>query len=1176
MKSIINPLNDLETFNDIINKIKLNISPIYVSGTADSQKSHLIYSVYSELSKKINEENIKIIITYNEMKAKSIVDDMKFFEGGENVFLYPSKDVIFYNADVHSNDIIKERIKVIGKILEGNKITIVSSIEALLDPLIEKEIFEESIIYWKIGSIVDVKNIAKKLSFMGYERTEQVESKGQFAIRGGIIDIFTFDADYIYRIELWDDEIDSLRLVNADTQRSLENIDYISILPAREIVVNEHNVKRAIKEISKDRDELIKKFKDINRIEEKDRIEFISKELLTKVKNQGNFNGIEGNIKYYYEKTYSILDYINNPIIFIDEPNKVKERWENIKKEFNESMINRYEKGYLLTGQINIVHNINDIIRKIESNKCIVLSTLFQKEELIKYNLKVQLNIKSINSYHNNFDVLKKDLKYWVNNKFRILLLSASKTRAERMVRLLNDNGIESYYVTKYNDDLPKGVVAVSRGSLHKGFEYPDIKFIIITESELISKKKKKKEKKAKHKYAIESFTDLKVGDYIVHDNYGVGIFKGIEKIEIDGVSKDFIKISYRDDGNLYIATNQLDVIQKYIGAEGKKPKLNKLGTNEWKKAKAKVKKAVEELAKDLIELYAKREVKKGHVFNKDTLWQQEFEEMFPYEETDDQVNAIEETKKDMESSKIMDRLICGDVGYGKTEIAIRAAFKAVQEGKQVAYLVPTTILAQQHYNNFNQRMKDFPIRIEMLSRFKTVKEQKTIIEETNKGLVDIVIGTHRLISNDVKFKDLGLLIVDEEQRFGVAHKEKIKKLKENVDVLTLTATPIPRTLHMSLIGIRDMSILEKPPEERYPIQTYVLEHNEELIKDAIYRELSRGGQVYYVYNRVNNISEVAKRIAALVPEANVSYAHGQMRERQLENIMFDFINGEIDILVSTTIIETGLDIQNANTIIIQDADRMGLSQLYQLRGRVGRSNRVAYAYLMYKRDKILKETAEKRLQAIREFTEFGSGFKIALRDLEIRGTGNILGESQHGHMEAVGYDMYCKLLKKAVNHFNNEDEKEEFETTIDINISAYIPDTYIKNEIHKIEAYKKIATIEKEDDYIDIQDELIDRYGDLPNSVKNLLEIALIKSMANKLDIISIEVKNNNIILEIKKDANLNPDKIPDLIVKYKERLKFTIKDKPYFSYKLNKEEQKEIFRYIKTMLQSINELKY
>lgn len=1176
MKAIINPLNDLDTFNDIINKLKSNISPIYVSGTVESQKSHLIYSVYSELSKKINEENIKIIITYNEMKAKSIVDDMKFFEGEENVFLYPSKDVIFYNADVHSNDIIKERIKVIDKILEEDKITIVLSIEALLDPLIEKEIFEESILHWEIGSIVDVKNIAKRLSFMGYERTEQVESKGQFAIRGGIIDIFTFDADYIYRIELWDDEIDSLRLVNADTQRSLQNMDYISILPAREIVVNEDNIKRAIKEISKDRDELIKRFKGLNRIEEKDRIEFISKELLTKVKNQGNFNGIEGNIKYYYEKTYTILDYINNPIIFIDEPNKVKERWENIKKEFDESMINRYEKGYLLTGQINIVHNINDIIRKIENHKCIVLSMLFQKEELIKYNFKVQLNTKSINSYHNNFDVLKKDLKYWANNKFRILLLSASKTRAERMVRLLNDNDIESYYVTKYNNDLPKGVVAVSRGSLHKGFEYPDIKFIIITESELISKKKKKKEKKAKHKYAIESFTDLKVGDYIVHDNYGVGIFKGIEKIEIDGVSKDFIKISYRDDGNLYIATNQLDVIQKYIGAEGKKPKLNKLGTNEWKKAKAKVKKAVEELARDLIELYAKREVKKGHVFNKDTLWQQEFEEMFPYEETDDQVNAIEETKKDMESSKIMDRLICGDVGYGKTEIAIRAAFKAVQEGKQVAYLVPTTILAQQHYNNFNQRMKDFPIRIEMLSRFKTVKEQKTIIDETNKGLVDIVIGTHRLISNDVKFKDLGLLIVDEEQRFGVAHKEKIKKLKENVDVLTLTATPIPRTLHMSLIGIRDMSILEKPPEERYPIQTYVLEHNEELIKDAIYRELSRGGQVYYVYNRVNNISEVAKRIATLVPEANVSYAHGQMRERQLENIMFDFINGEIDILVSTTIIETGLDIQNANTIIIQDADKMGLSQLYQLRGRVGRSNRVAYAYLMYKRDKILKETAEKRLQAIREFTEFGSGFKIALRDLEIRGTGNILGESQHGHMEAVGYDMYCKLLKKAVNHFNNEDEKEEFETTIDINISAYIPDMYIKNEIRKIEAYKKIATIEKEDDYIDIQDELIDRYGDLPNSVKNLLEIALIKSMANKLDIISIEVKNNNIILEIKKDANLNPDKIPDLIRKYKERLKFTIKDKPYFSYKLNIEEQKEIFRYIKTLLQSINELKY
>jgi transcription-repair coupling factor (superfamily II helicase) len=804
-----------------------------------------------------------------------------------------------------------------------------------------------------------------------------------------------------------------------------------------------------------------------------------------------------------------------------------------------------------------------------------MLSSLLTTKKVLPCEENLQLNVKSINVYHQNFELMIKDLSYYIKHKYRVVLLTASTTRAKRLHELFEENELPSYLIKEFDSELLVGKIAIAFGNIHKGFEYPDIRFAVMAETDLVGTKHVSKKRKFDKGKKIDHFTELKVGDYIVHEHHGVGVFQGIETIDIDQISKDFIKISYRDNGNLYISTNQLNAIQKYIGAEGKAPKLNKLGTAEWKKTKAKVRGAVEELATDLIELYAKREQTNGYVYSSDTLWQQEFEELFPYDETDDQLNAIDDTKKDMESTKIMDRLICGDVGYGKTEVAIRAAFKAVQDGKQVAYLVPTTILAQQHYNNFVQRMKDFPIRVDMMSRFRTKKEQSVTIDALERGTVDIVIGTHRLVSKDVVFKDLGLLIIDEEQRFGVAHKEKIKQLKEDIDVLTLTATPIPRTLHMSMIGIRDMSILEEPPEERQPIQTYVLEHNDELIKDAIHREIARQGQVYYVYNRVKDIDEVALKIGAMVPEAVVDFAHGQMSERELEDKMIDFINGDIDVLVSTTIIETGLDIQNVNTIIIQDADHMGLSQLYQLRGRVGRSSRLAYAYLTYKRDKILQEVAEKRLKAIKEFTEFGSGFRIAMRDLEIRGAGNILGQSQHGHMDAVGYELYCKLLEEAVKHKKGFKPGDVFETTIDISINAYIPPTYIQDEVQKISSYKKIASIRDLKDLEDMQDELIDRYGELPNPVLNLLEVAYIKSYANSLSIISIEEKNHNILLEIKKDADIDPSKIPALILKDTKHRRFTINEKPYFTLILDKSERPKVLDYIKSLLQDINELK-
>lgn len=1165
MKSLNQPLSKLEAFSIARDRIRYKDTPVAIYGAIDSQKCHLMSALC--------DSDQKLIITYNDVRAREIYEDMKFFE--EDVFLYPAKDVIFYSADVHSNDIAQARMNVFRQLMEEKKGTVILSADALVDRLLSPERIKETVIECMVGENLETTGLGQRLIYMGYKRVEQVENRGQFTIRGGIIDIFPLTERDMVRIELWGDEVDSIRKVNAETQRSTTSLEAVSIYPAREIVVTDAGIKAAIKNIEKDFKATLKAFDGADP-EYRERLERHYDDLIYKVKGEGNFNGIEGNVHYYYDDLVTVFDYFDEPMVFLDEPLRVKERFGTLFGEFNESMRGRYEKGYLLKKQVDVLHRESELIKQMEKRPLVILSTLSHKESLIHPKHKVEVQVRSTNPYHNSFDMLIKDIKYWLDHNYRIMLLSASKTRAERMSNMLRDRDIKAHTMFDKDGELAPGVVTVSYGSLHKGFEYPQIQTVVLTETELVGKQKKKRKKKFKDGKKLQSFNDLKPGDYVVHENHGVGVFKGTEKIEIDGIAKDFIKISYKDDGNLYVATTQLDVIQKYISAEGKKPRINKLGSSEWKKTKARVKGAVEEIAKELTTLYAKRESKKGHQYAKDSMWQQEFEEMFPYDETDDQLTAIEETKKDMESDGIMDRLICGDVGYGKTEVAIRAAFKAVQDGKQVAYLVPTTILAQQQYNNFVQRMKDFPVKVEMLSRFRTASEQRKIIENLRKGLVDIVIGTHRLVSKDIIFKDLGLLIVDEEQRFGVKHKETIKHMKDTVDVITLTATPIPRTLHMSLIGIRDMSVLEDPPEERHPIQTYVLEHNDELIKDAIYRELGRNGQVYYVHNRVKDIDEVAAKIAKLVPEANVSFAHGQMSERELENIMFDFIGGNIDILVATTIIETGLDISNVNTMIISNADHMGLSQLYQLRGRVGRSNRVAYAYLMYKRDKVLREVAEKRLEAIREFTEFGAGFKIAMRDLEIRGAGNLLGAKQHGHMDAVGYDLYCKMLEKEVNALKSDSEVEAtFDTVVDINVDAFVPGTYIEDEIRKIEAYKKIAAIEKEEDYMDIQDELIDRYGDIPKPVSNLLEIARIKAMAHEIGILAVEEKKGQILFEIKSDANINPAGIPELIKSYRHALKFTVAANPYFSYKPALSERKEIFRHIKTLLQDIKDLK-
>ena len=1086
MKALLAPLAELADYEEIRkNRTKEN-GMIQISGCVNTQKIHLLSGIGSGCG-------YKLVVFSNEEKAKKAYEEYLLF--GEETYLYPARDLLFYYADIKGKTLTNRRMEVLRAIEEKKKeepVTVITTMDAFLDGIISPDEIQKNRIHITGEDTVDLTKLEQDLTALGYERESQIEAPGQFAVRGGIIDVFPLAEEMPVRIELWGDEIDSIRMFDAKSQRSIENISEITIYPASE--------------------------------------------------NCFGNNGLVSFLKYFPE---------NETLLFYDEPHRLQETAETVEAEYTESLKNRADAGMKEEGEEELrVFQTKDIISEMNRYSGIGLTTLESKCGLFKVRSVYTVQAKGVNPYNNSFELLTRDLKRLKRNGYRVVLLSGSRTRAKRLAEDLRDYDLSSFYSEDMQREVKPGEIMAAYGYASEGYEYPMLKFVVISESDIFGRKKKKKKRKKYEGQRIQDFAELKPGDYVVHENHGIGVYKGIEKIEVEKIVKDYMKIVYAEGGVLYIPVAQMDLIQKYAGADAKKPRLNKLGTIQWGKTKSQVKKAVQIVAKDLVELYAVRQQSEGFVYGPDTVWQKEFEEMFPFEETDDQLQAIEDTKHDMESKKIMDRLICGDVGYGKTEIAIRAAFKAVQEGKQVVCLVPTTILAQQHYNTFVQRLKEFPVRIDLLCRFRSAAEQKKTIEDTKKGFVDILVGTHRVLSKDVVFKDLGLLIIDEEQRFGVTHKEKIKKLKENIDVLTLTATPIPRTLHMSLIGIRDMSVLEEAPNERMPIQTYVMEYNDEMVREAITRELARDGQVYYVYNRVNDIADVAGRIQSLVPDANVAFAHGQMKERELEDIMYDFINGDIDVLVSTTIIETGLDIPNANTMIIQDADRFGLSQLYQLRGRVGRSNRMAYAFLLYQRDKLLKEVAEKRLSAIREFTDLGSGIKIAMRDLEIRGAGNLLGEAQSGHMEAVGYDLYCKMLNEAVRQLKGGPEAETFTTLIDLNVDAYIPEYYIKNEYQKLDIYKRIAAIESEEELEDMTEELIDRFGDIPKKVQQLLVIASLKSLAHSVYVTAIEQKGEEIRFTMYEKAKIDPSGIPKFLDSYKNDLIFRAEEPPYFLY--------------------------
>ncbi|RKD33941.1 transcription-repair coupling factor [Thermohalobacter berrensis] len=1164
----IDQLRNLNSYKEFLNLIDKKVTPISIHGLSEENIAHIGYGLNQHLKKQI------LILVDNEIKAKKMVEDLKLFTM-KNVELFPHRDVLFYDIDAHSHENSHQRLKVIDRLINKEKIIVIASIEAMFNKVMRPEFFNQNSITLEFGKQIDLQKLSTIFNLFGYERVDMVEGKGQYSIRGGIIDFFPIISDNPFRVELFDDEIDSIRSFDIKTQRSIDNIQEVTVFPAREILITDKSKKEMISNIKKDMKGLIKKLEKGKETILIDKLREKFNHYIEYLENGFNIENINVLTPYISEDFTSIISYLNNDsVILINDPQRIKDSIKAMEEDFRNKFSDFFERGEALPKQKEVYLPLSKVKEQLESNNIVSVFNILKKDPLFTPKEILKITSKNMHSFHNKVDIISDELKELKYKGYKVIILSGVEDRGKRLVKTLKEKGVECNFVENHNHDIKSGQVFVTTGSISQGFEYPEIKFALISDKEIFGKPKKrirKKKKKRKNATKITSYADLKPGDYVVHETHGIGKYEGIIKLKVQGVKKDYLTIKYSGKDKLYIPVDQMDLIQKYIGGDALKPKINKLGSNEWTKTKAKAKKAIEDMAKELLELYAKRQTAKGFAFSKDKLWQRQFEDLFPYEETEDQLRCIKEIKEDMEKSKPMDRLLCGDVGYGKTEVALRAAFKAVMDSKQVAFLVPTTILAQQHYNTLKERFEQFPINIEMLSRFRTPTQQKNILNQLKSGNIDIIVGTHRLLSKDVKFYDLGLLVVDEEQRFGVKHKESLKKLKESIDVLTLTATPIPRTLHMSLIGIRDMSVIEEPPEDRYPVQTYVVEFNEQLVRDSIIKELNRGGQVYFVYNRVKGIRQIASRLKKLVPEARIAVAHGQMSERELEGIMIDFLNHEYDILVCTTIIETGMDISNVNTLLVYDADKMGLSQLYQLRGRVGRSNRIAFSYFMYEKDKVLSEVAEKRLKAIKEFTEFGSGFKIAMRDLEIRGAGNILGPEQHGHMAAIGYDLYVKFLDATIKRLKGEEKEEDIETTIELNVDGHIPTSYIPSEEQKVEVYKRISAIENKEDYSDVLEELIDRFGDIRSEVNNLLRISYIKSVCKKAKITSLTQKDKTIKIEFYKPDVITPELIGELSKTFGRRMGFDVSKNPCINYRVDSKKQDKMLAEIEEVVEKI-----
>ncbi len=1160
MNYLIDPLKNLDSYKGLILDIEKGTSPIGTYGIIGESTGHILYGLREHSQRQI------LLITYDEVRARKIYEDLKNL-GNREVYLLPRKELLLYNIDALSNEGSNKRLEIMSKLVEDEDMIIIASIESILDKIMSKKLFEKYSQKINSDDRIDLDKTIDIFINGGYERVAMVEGVGQFSVRGGIIDFFSPNNENPYRIELFDDEVDSIRTFDILTQRSIEILDYAYIRPVKETLIIEDYREDIIKNLEKDLKKLLSKSKGI----EKQTLEEKFYKYIEDLEEKQFIPNRDMIIPFIPEEYLSsILAYLKkDALIYLDEPRRIEEKVKNIGEDFHIKYSDLYEVGELLSSHINLFYDYEEIVDKIKEKICITNSGLLTKNKYFDPKSIHRFTIKEMQSYNSKMEILKEDINEYKYKGYKLIIFSGTEERGKRLEEMLLDMDVETTYVEDRNREIKSSQVFIRSGSIQGGFEYTDLKLALISDKDVFGagKNKTRKASKKTPRKAV-SFSDLHINDYVVHENHGIGKYEGVEQLNIQGIKKDYLTIRYRGEDKLYVPIDQMNLIQKYIGADSINPRVNKLASGEWEKTKLRARKVVEDMADDLIELYAKRESLEGHAFPKDDQWQRQFEDLFPHEETDGQLNSANEIKRDMEKAKPMDRLLCGDVGYGKTEVALRAAFKAVLDGKQVAILVPTTILAQQHYNTIVERFASFPIKIAMLSRFRTKAQQKSEIEGIRKGTIDIVVGTHRLLSKDVIYKDLGLLIIDEEQRFGVKHKETLQSLKESIDVLTLTATPIPRTLHMSLSGIRDMSVIEDPPEERYPVQTYVVEFNEQMIRDAILKEMARGGQVYFVYNRVQTIDSFTAKLKELVPEARFAIGHGQMGERKLEEVMLDFYEKEYDVLVCTTIIETGLDIPNVNTIIINDADKMGLSQLYQLRGRVGRSNRIAYGYFTYEKDKVLREVAEKRLRAIKEFTEFGSGFKIAMRDLEIRGAGNLLGSQQHGEIEAIGYDLYVKFLSEAINKMKGEPIEEKVDTTIDLEVDGFIKDNYIQDEEQKIEVYKKIAAVESENDYMELIDELIDRFGDVPKEVGNLMDISYIRALGSKNKIKNIIQSSNQIILEFTSTDKLTPDLLNALSREYGQKISFNLSASPSFRFSGGR----NILFNLKTLLEKIN----
>ena len=1139
MNFLVKTLKENKKFQELTKQIS-KTGPIAISGLVDVEKLHILTGIFNETKRPM------VLVTYNEIQARKLYQDLKKLI--KQTYFFPKKEITSYDYVARSKEIEYKRIDVLNKMYLAKKqkepIIIVTTIEAVMQKMVAKDTLYQNVIDFEIGKTYLLDGIKEKLVGLGYERSDLIENKGQFSIRGGIVDVGLSEKIGV-RIEFWGDEVDSIRFFQISSQRSTEMLKEITIFPAHELIVQD--LSEAVKNIQEKYSEEIE---DIELIKNGDYISKINKYFNEFYKNQASF-----------------LDYMSDEyLLLLDENSKINQRKTNIIEDNNKLIASLVEKEKFVP---EAIENISNFEYNFEEKRIIYL----EQNDSIKNIQKYYFETREINFYNLQLDLLLTDIVTYQKNKKKVVLLAGNEISAKKLCDILKENQI-NYKYEQETENVKPGEIIVTIGGFSSGFENYDLNLIVINLQNNFEEPVKRKKKLSSTFKDSEKivFADLKPGDIVVHQTHGIGQFIGVNTITADGVTKDYIKIKYRNDDILYVPTNSLDSVRKYIGGgDNSSPRLNKLGGKEWSATTSKVKKNLEAVAKDLIELYAKRQKIKGFSFSPDTPWQKQFEDSFPYTETDDQLRCIQDVKKDMEKPQPMDRLLCGDVGYGKTEVAIRAAFKAVMDQKQVAYLVPTTILANQQYEEFKTRMQEFAINVELLNRFKTKKEQDEIIKKLKLGEIDVVVGTHRLLSEDVNFKDLGLLIIDEEHRFGVKDKEKIKKLRTNIDVLTMTATPIPRTLHMSIVGVRDMSVIYEPPHNRKPVQTYVLEYDQEVITEAITKEIERDGQVFYLFNQVEGIEKKANEISMLVPEAKVGFAHGKMSGRELEEIMGSFINHEINVLVCTTILESGIDIPNANTIIVENADRLGLAQLYQIRGRVGRSDKQAYAYVTYKRDKLLSEVADKRLKAIKEFTEFGSGFKIAMRDLEIRGAGSMLGEMQHGHMEQVGYDTYCKLLDEVIKEMQGIEVVEDQDVQIDLAVSSYIPDNFIENSSQKIEIYQNIALCRTEEELQNVIDEVIDRYGRVPKELENLIDIARIKQLARKANILKIAQRENGIVFYFVKEK-IKPEMVNTLITKYPMLVKFSNAVEPYVTLRIK--ENENIIEKAKEFLNTVIEI--